>query len=314
MYILTLSRTLGSLGDEIAERLARTLGAPLINKETTFRQWLPEVTDEHGVRMLRKSYAWYHHTHDESETYKDYISRLLRDEVSRGPKIFMGMGTQVIFRDHPNTLHLRINAPVETRLARLMDRWHLDREQALANLAESDTRRRKFIRKVHGADWEDETLYDLKINTRDIDVDAACAVIRALVERAEETGGYNANQLAFFQGDLERFDFRHDVEREFASILDSYGIAWSYEPTTFPLTFDEEGNVTQAITPDFYLQDEQTYVELTMMNPRYMAEKRRKVERMRELYPDSRVILMDKRGLHALIKRFRLKSRTEDPS
>ena len=50
--------------------------------------------------------------------------------------------------------------------------------------------------------------------------------------------------------------FSHPAEAAFAQILDYYGTRWEYEPETFPLEWDSEGNVTQAFSPDFYLPDE----------------------------------------------------------
>ena len=36
--------------------------------------------------------------------------------------------------------------------------------------------------------------------------------------------------------------FAHESEAEFARILDFYHIVWQYEPRTFPIEWDEEGN------------------------------------------------------------------------
>lgn len=312
MYILTISRTLGSYGDEIAKKLAQILSIPIIDKETTYAEWLPEVTDEHAVHMLRSSYAFYHHTYAQEQTYKEYIAEKLRNTLSTGPKVFLGMGSQVIFKDFPSAIHIRINAPFPVRLERMQKVWHLSTDKAAKNLQESDSRRKKFIRKVHGQDWEDEFLYDLKINTTQIGIDESCKLIRMLVAKADHLSPYNAGQLSLFQNETPRYDFRHEVEGEFASILDSYGIDWDYEPTTFPLAFDEEGNISQAISPDFYLKQEETYIELTVMNPKYMSEKRRKIEKLRELYPEIKVILMDKKGLESFIMRYKLKIHVEE--
>ena len=43
--------------------------------------------------------------------------------------------------------------------------------------------------------------------------------------------------------------FVHPAEKTFAQILDFYGIPWEYEPRTFALETDEDGNVTEAFTP-----------------------------------------------------------------
>ena len=62
-----------------------------------------------------------------------------------------------------------------------------------------------------------------------------------------------------------------------AEILDAAGLAWDYEPHTFPLEHDRLGRVTRAFTPDFFLPEAQLYIELTTQPPKHLTRKRRKV-------------------------------------
>ncbi len=98
--------------------------------------------------------------------------------------------------------------------------------------------------------------------------------------------------------------FVHPIEEEFARILDYYGIRWEYEPITFPLEWDQEGRVTQAFAPDFYLPEQDLYVELTTVRPKLVTYKNRKIRRMRELYPDINVQLWKRQDLRNLMLRF----------
>ncbi|TLM87288.1 MAG: hypothetical protein FDZ75_07035, partial [Actinobacteria bacterium] len=52
---------------------------------------------------------------------------------------------------------------------------------------------------------------------------------------------------------LDEIAFAHASERVAAEILDYYRISWQYEPHTFPIEWDGEGNVVASFTPDFYL-------------------------------------------------------------
>ena len=98
--------------------------------------------------------------------------------------------------------------------------------------------------------------------------------------------------------------FSHPSEEEFARILDFYGIAWRYEPVTFPLEWDERGNVLEAFTPDFYLLQEDLYVELTTLRQSLMRIKRRKIRRLKELYPEVNIKLWDRRDFLRFLERF----------
>lgn len=307
MYFVTISRTLGSQGDEIARRLSRQIDIPVIDRELSLQVFFQEVATPHELQMLRDSYSFYHQPTAAGPTFREYLARKLHQTLATGPKIFMGMGSQVVFRDHPSAVHVRIDAPLAQRIASVCAAFGIDEPKARELVAESDRRRRKFIRRVYQCDWDDISLYTLMINTGRVPEGAAADLIASLVHEKDEEDGYNQNQIALFQKEFPEREFRHGIEREFAGILDSYGIRWEYEPTTFPLGIDEEGNITSAISPDFYLTDEDTYVELTVMNPRYMAEKRRKVEEFRKQYPDLRIILLNRRDLQSFMLRYKLK-------
>jgi hypothetical protein len=100
--------------------------------------------------------------------------------------------------------------------------------------------------------------------------------------------------------------FAHPIEAEFAHILNYYGIEWQYEPRTFPLQWDEAGNVRQAFAPDFYLPGQDLYVELTTIRPKLIRQKNRKLQRMRELYPDINIKLFKRSDLRDLMIKFGL--------
>ena len=120
------------------------------------------------------------------------------------------------------------------------------------------------------------------------------------VSVAEETPGFQA-----YSGH-EPPRFAHAAEREYAKILDYYGVPWAYEPRTFVLERDEHGRVVEGFTPDFYLPEEDLYVELTVMRQSLVTRKNRKLRKLRELYPDVRVKLFYRRDLERLAQRYRL--------
>jgi hypothetical protein len=100
--------------------------------------------------------------------------------------------------------------------------------------------------------------------------------------------------------------FAHPVEAEFARLLDFYRVRWVYEPRTFPLEWDEEGRIKLCFTPDFYLPEQDLYVELTTMSPRLVRRKNRKLRRLQERFPEVRVKLFYQRDLRALLLKYGL--------
>ena len=100
--------------------------------------------------------------------------------------------------------------------------------------------------------------------------------------------------------------FANPVELECAKILDYYGVPWEYEPRTFVLDRDEQGQIVEAFTPDFYLPEQDLYLELTVMKQSLVTRKNRKLRKLRELYPDVNVKLFYKRDIERLAQRYRL--------
>lgn len=103
---------------------------------------------------------------------------------------------------------------------------------------------------------------------------------------------------------LDEIGFAHSSERVAAEILDFYRIRWQYEPTTFPLEWDGAGNAIVSFTPDFYLCDFDTYIELTTMSQKLVTKKNRKVRRLKELYPDVNVRIFYQKDFRRLLARF----------
>ena len=100
--------------------------------------------------------------------------------------------------------------------------------------------------------------------------------------------------------------FVHPAEEVFARILDFYGIPWEYEPRTFPLAWDEEENVTEAFAPDFYLPEQDLYIELTTLRPQLATHKNRKLKRLQELYPEIHIKLFKRREVRNLMIKYGL--------
>jgi hypothetical protein len=100
--------------------------------------------------------------------------------------------------------------------------------------------------------------------------------------------------------------FSHPAEEAFARVLDFYQTRWQYEPTTFPLEWDEQGKVTTAFSPDFYLVDEDLYIELTTMKQSLVTKKNRKLRLLHELYPNVKCKLMYRKDIENLAVKYGL--------
>ena len=104
----------------------------------------------------------------------------------------------------------------------------------------------------------------------------------------------------------ETVEFAHASERQFARLLDFYQIEWHYEPRSFDLEWDNDGNVVQRFTPDFYLPQYDLYIEITTLNQRLVTRKNRKVRRLREHYPEINCKVFYQRDYLSLVTKYGL--------
>lgn len=98
--------------------------------------------------------------------------------------------------------------------------------------------------------------------------------------------------------------FAHASEAEMARILDFYQVRWEYEPTTFPILWNLDGDVIESFAPDFYLPDLDVFLEMTTLRQRLVRKKNRKLRRLRELYPDIRIKLFYARDFRAMMLKY----------
>jgi len=104
--------------------------------------------------------------------------------------------------------------------------------------------------------------------------------------------------------------FANEAELECAKVLDFYGIPWEYEPRTFLLEEDENGRVIEAFTPDFYLPEQDLYLELTVMKQSLVTRKNRKLRKLRERYPNVKIKLFYRRDFERLAQKYGFKPNT----
>lgn len=166
MSAITISRQMGSQGDELAVQVAQHLGWRRVDRElintAAKAAGAPQVAlaeiDELGLLDLRPTTA-------ERQAYQSYIERFIRELAAEGDVIIVGRGGQVVLRDRPDVFHLRVVAPFEQRVTWLQQQKNLSMEAARACLEQSNRSRTRYVWQNYGAHLDDPTLYHVIINT-----------------------------------------------------------------------------------------------------------------------------------------------------
>jgi len=307
--IITISREFGSGGESIARLVSEKTGFLLVNKEMVV-----QGLSEHGITKPTSRLEDLDLKSSEDQSGRQYIDAMheyLYDLAIRRHLVILGRGGLFLFRDYPPALHVRLIAQFTQRVQRVTKLYDLNVETAVKLVKEQDRNMNRYYRQVFDVNWNNLRLYNLVLNTEDMGLeDAADIIVAAYRIHAEprelKDGPASAeieDSVLTSPADEEADQFMHPSEEEFAHMLDFYRIQWEYEPQTFLLEWDSEGNVVEAFSPDFYLPDQDLYIELTTQKPKQVWKKNRKIRRMKEFYPHINVRLIDKRGFESLLKK-----------
>lgn len=179
MAIITLSRSAGSLGDEIAEALAQSLGIPLIDKTKIEEALLKDgVTRKTIDKYDEKSPSFWNSFSLEREKYFHYLVREMYSLVSSGDGIILGRGAHMLFSNVAGVVRVRITAPLETQIWYTMEKYECSRFEAVHMIKEIDHQREGFHRNFFDTSSRDSSLYDMVLNSSRFDLDSMTGIIR----------------------------------------------------------------------------------------------------------------------------------------
>src|SRR5205823_222050 len=98
-----------------------------------------------------------------------------------GKVLVLGRGAEALLRDHPTSVHVRLVAPMDRRIRRVMDLLHVDRATAMERISRADSVHTGYLKYAVNVDWTDPSLYDLTVNTARFPEDRAVDVVVASV-------------------------------------------------------------------------------------------------------------------------------------
>jgi CMP/dCMP kinase len=111
------------------------------------------------------------------QTFIEAITSVVNDLYQAGNVVIIGRGANVILADAPGVIHVGVLAPLEVRVATIMEREHLTREEAEAYVEEVEQARIRFFRKFFKVNPDDPSLYHLMLNLGQMRLETAAEVI-----------------------------------------------------------------------------------------------------------------------------------------
>ena len=225
MSVITISRQYGSGGDEIADRVCELLGYRHFDKRL-IKQAAVEagLSDQEVIDYTEDSYrvknfierltgrpipvakvsVW----KEDSKGVRSAENVVLSDDVAlglvqkavkaahqAGNMVIVGRGGQLILKDQPDVLHVRIEAPMEERIQRVKELLKQEKQayQADINLRRAaqdvivtrDFASADYIQQYYAVDWADPLLYHIVLNTAKVTLEQAAQIIVDLIRMQE---------------------------------------------------------------------------------------------------------------------------------
>lgn len=190
--VITVSRQRGSGGSRIAELIARRFDYTLLHRDVIdricgsshIRRSILESLDEHAKSQVAIwCDAMVAQRYTDSTDYVRLLLETIRSVAALGGAVVVGRGANFIVGPEQG-LHVRVVAPRETRVERLVAHAHLSSRDAAREVEASEHDRVEFIRKVYHRDIADPSGYDLVLNTGAMTFDEAVEVV-ALAARSK---------------------------------------------------------------------------------------------------------------------------------
>ena len=179
MPVIAISR--GSLAGAtlLAETVASTLQVPCRSREeiTTEAAQAAGVSQEVLTRVMERPPTFFDRTSREREVYLSHVRAALSRHAVGGSYVYHGHGGHFLLADLPNLLRVRVVAPMEFRVASVMESQGLDAKAAEVHVRRMDKQRQKWVRFLYGVDGQDPSHYDLIVNLEKFSVEEASAIL-----------------------------------------------------------------------------------------------------------------------------------------
>ncbi len=190
--VITMSRLPGAGGLMLAQRLSQDLKLDLFDQEiveeiaknANVSRRIVETLDEQDrsilddwIQVLGENHMW-------SYEYLQHLTKVVGAVGAHGHAVIVGRGASFILPQEVS-LRLLVLAPLQTRIDNVVKAYGASEAEAKRRVTRTESDRKAFIRKYFDVDMMDPLNYDLVINTKNFNIDAAVKVI---------TEAFNARQ------------------------------------------------------------------------------------------------------------------------
>ena len=196
--VLTIGRQFGSGGHEIGDRLSRSLGIPLYDRNlvemAAEKLGLSEISVEEVDESVLNTFLSAYRYPDHFNAFTGYglplndstylaQSTIIESLAKRGPCIIIGRCGDFVLRQNPDCLNLFICASMEDRIKRIAQRYDLSERKAADKIKRIDRERKSYYEFHTGSDWGSIEAHQMLLNVSKLGVEGTVDVLEAICRR-----------------------------------------------------------------------------------------------------------------------------------
>ena len=185
--VVTISREMGSISNDLIQRLSRELGLDVIDdkiihavaKSVRMSEKVVSQLDE-KTRNLLDNWILYLKTTRflRADEYVRHLTKVVGAMGEQGGALIIGRGSNLILPPE-ETLRVRFIAPLEVRVRNMMKETGMDETAARNQILLKDAERRDSVKKNFKVEIEDPAYYDLVINTEYVGDEQIVSIIKS---------------------------------------------------------------------------------------------------------------------------------------
>ncbi len=187
MAVIAMTQEMASLGKDVALGVAEALGLQLVRHEVGDMVAGRMQVKKSLIRRIREGKAgkiekW----GADEKTISIFTAEEVFDLAVKGNVLIRGWGATLLLRSVPHIACVRVCAPLELRVKRLMERLETDDgELARREIEVDDAARAQRMGEHFNITWGDATLYDLTLNTERVSIPACVDQVVKLAKAGE---------------------------------------------------------------------------------------------------------------------------------
>jgi cytidylate kinase len=181
---------MGSLGKDVAQGIADSLGLPVIYHEVI--DHLADrmrVRKSHVIRLLDGSAGLLERLTADKTSLSVFTADEIFGVAAQGKgAVIRGWGATHLLREVPHAVCVRVCAPLEVRKRRMMERLSTDDADGVdAEIRANDEAHGAIMRRNFDVQWTESEHYDLVMNTKRVTVEECVAEVLTLARSPQFT-------------------------------------------------------------------------------------------------------------------------------